>query len=421
MIRQRTAWLASALLVSAAAHAGPAAERGTEHHAFHEAVSMSIEGAGAVPPDPSNRWADDAAAADLGHRLFFDARLSSNGKVSCATCHDPAKEFQDGTPLAKGVGTTGRRTMPIAGTAHSPFLFWDGRKDSQWAQALGPLESDVEHGGSRAQYAHVIAEHYRRDYERIFGSMPDLRGVPAAAGPVPDPAAREAWERMPQAQRDAVTAVFVNAGKAIAAYERHLQPGASSFDRFAAEWKRTKTQPSDILSAEERAGFALFVGKANCTECHNGPMFTNNEFHNTGVPRRAGLPQDRGRFPAVVGVKSDEFNCRSRWSDAKPEECRELDFLAPPSAAQERAYKAPSLRSVAERAPYMHAGQFATLAQVLDHYNRAPAAPAGRTELRPLGLNAAELRQLEAFLRTLSGGVAAPAKYLAAPVADAHP
>jgi cytochrome c peroxidase len=371
-----------------------------------------------VPPDPSNRWADDPAAADLGHRLFFEKRLSANGKVSCATCHDPQREFQDGIPLAKGAGTTDRRTMPVAGTAHSPFLFWDGRKDSLWAQALGPLESAVEHGGSRAQYAHVIASHYRADYERVFGAMPDLRGVPAAAGPVADPAARAAWERMSRAQQDAVTAVFVNVGKAIAAYERHIQPGASRFDRFAAEWKRTGTQPTEILNAEERAGFALFVGKANCTECHNGPLFTNNEFHNTGVPRRAGLPDDRGRLPAVAGVKADEFNCRSRWSDAKPSECKELDFLAPASAAQERAFKVPSLRNVAERAPYMHAGQVGTLAEVLEHYNRAPAAPAGRSELRPLRLERTELRQLEAFLRTLSGGTSAQAKYLAAPTAE---
>jgi cytochrome c peroxidase len=396
MIRQQAVWLAGAPLVSAAVQAGPTAERGTEHHAFHEALSMSIEGVGAVPPDPSNRWADDAAAADIGHRLFFDARLSSNGKVSCATCHDPAKEFQDGTPLARGVGTTDRRTMPVAGTAHSPFLFWDGRKDSQWAQALGPLESAVEHGGNRAQYAQVIARDYRADYERVFGALPELRG-------------------------DAVTAVFVNIGKAIAAYERRIQYGPSRFDRFAAEWKRTRVQPQEILNAEERAGFALFVGKANCTECHNGPLLTNNEFHNNGVPRRAGLPPDRGRFPAVAQVRSDEFNCRSRWSDAKPEECRELDFLAPASAAHERAFKVPSLRNVAERAPYMHAGQFATLAQVLDHYNRAPAAPAGKTELRPLGLSAAELGQLEAFLRSLSGGIDAPAKYLAAPAGGEQP
>jgi cytochrome c peroxidase len=387
--------------------------------AINGAIELGLEALEPLPPDPSNRWADDPRAADLGHRLFFDARLSSNGRVSCATCHDPRKDFQDSMALGRGVGSTDRRTMAITATAYSPFLFWDGRKDSQWAQALGPLESAVEHGGSRAQYAHVIASHYRADYERVFGAMPDLRGVPAAAGPVADPAARSAWEKMPRAQQDAVTAVFVNVGKAIAAYERHIQYGPSRFDKFAAEWKRTGSQPREILSADERAGFALFVGKGNCTECHNGPLFTNNEFHNTGVPRRAGLPDDRGRLPAVAGVKADEFNCRSRWSDARPSECRELDFLAPASAAQERAFKVPSLRNVAERAPYMHAGQFGTLAEVLEHYNRAPAAPAGRSELRPLRLSATELRQLEGFLRTLSGGTSAPAKFLKAPVAEA--
>ena len=342
------------------------------------ADDFSLSALGAPPRDASNRWADDPAAARLGHRLFFDARLSSNGQVSCATCHDPGKGFQDGVALAKGVGTTNRRTMPIAGTAYSPFLFWDGRKDSQWAQALGPLESPVEHGGSREQYARVIAAHYREDYERLFGPLPDL------------------------AERDAVTRVFVNVGKAIAAYERQIQPAPSRFDRGE-------------LDADERAGFALFTGKAQCTQCHNGPLFTNNEFHNTGVPLRPGLPADRGRIVAVAAVGTDEFNCRSRWSDAKPEECAELEFLAPAAPQQERAYKVPSLRNVAERAPYMHAGQMASLAEVLDHYNTAPAAPGGQTELKPLGLTAAEKRQLEAFLRSLSGGVSAPAGFLAPP------
>lgn len=356
------------------------------------ATELALEALEPLPPDPSNRWADDPRAADLGHRLFFDPRLSSNRQVSCASCHDPRKDFQDGVALARGVGTTDRRTMPIAATAYSPFLFWDGRKDSQWAQALGPLESPVEHGGNRTQYAHVIAEHYRADYERVFGRLPDLR------------------------DRDGVTQVFVNIGKAIAAYERRIQYGLSRFDRFIAEWKERGAPPKDVLTREEVAGLALFVGKANCTQCHNGPLLTNNEFHNTGVPKRSGLPQDRGRFPAVAAVKSDEFNCRSRWSDAKPAECAELEFLGAASEPLERAFKVPSLRNVAERAPYMHAGQFATLAEVLEHYNRAPSAPAGHTELKPLGLGATELRQLEAFLRSLSGPLAAPAEFLDHPI-----
>lgn len=357
-----------------------------------ELRGLSISGLDKLAADPTNRVADDPEAAKLGHQLFFDERLSSNGKVSCASCHQPDRDFQDGTALARGVGTTNRRTMPVAGTAFSPFLFWDGRKDSQWAQALGPLESPVEHGGSRAQYAHVIAEHYRPAYERVFGALPDL-----------------------SRDRDAVTRVFVNIGKAMAAYERRIQHAPSRFDRYVDALITTGRPPADILSHDEVAGLRLFVGKANCTQCHNGPLLTNNEFHNTGVPANPSVPQDRGRSEGAKNVLADEFNCRSRWSDASPAQCSELEFLKADGHELERAFKVPSLRGVGERAPYMHAGQFATLGEVLDHYNRAPAAPGGHTELRPLKLNAQELRQLEAFLRALSGGIDAPPEFLRAP------
>jgi cytochrome c peroxidase len=379
MIPLPLAWLALVLVLAFGPVTGAHAH-GADDHGFAAASELSLDNLGALPRDPSNRWADNPAAATLGERLFFDARLSSNGRVSCATCHDPKRAFQDNVPLGKGVGTAGRRTMPIAGTAHSPFLFWDGRKDSLWSQALGPLESPVEHGGNRSQYAKVIARHYRADYERVFGPLPDLR------------------------KKDAATAVFVNIGKAIAAYERQIQFQPSRFDRFVAEWKKAGTMPTDILDAKERAGMGLFVGKAECTTCHNGPLFTNNEFHNTGVPARRGQPPDRGRILAVAAVRADEFNCRSRWSDAKPGECAELDFLAAPDASQAGAFRVPSLRNVAERAPYMHAGQIRTLRDVLNHYNRAPKAAVGHTELKPLKLDKDELDQLEAFLRTLSEG-----------------
>ena len=100
--------------------------------------SMSLAELEPLPRDATNRLADDPRAADLGRRLFFDTRFSSNGRVACSTCHQADRGFQDGIALANGVGTTARRTMPIAGVARSPFLFWDGRKDSLWAQALGP-------------------------------------------------------------------------------------------------------------------------------------------------------------------------------------------------------------------------------------------------------------------------------------------
>ena len=369
-----------------------------------------------LPADPTNRVADDPRAVALGQRLFFDASLSSNGRVSCATCHIPDREFQDDKPLATGVGTTGRRTMPIAGTAYMPFLFWDGRKDSLWSQALGPLESPVEHGGTRAQYAHVVAAKYRQDYEALFGPMPDLSGVPAVAGPVQDQSAAKAWSALPIEQRLAVTSVYVNIGKAIAAYERKIQYGPSRFDRYAEALTKSGHAPSNILTRDEAAGLALFIGKANCIQCHNGPLFTNNEFHNTGVPAVSNLPADSGRLAGATAVLTDEFNCRSRWSDATATECAELDFMVTDSHELERAFKVPSLRNVADRAPYMHAGQLATLDEVVDHYNRAPAAPAGHSELKPLKLTSTEVRQLTSFLRALSGGTEAPAELLRAPV-----
>ncbi|HEX2059536.1 MAG TPA: cytochrome-c peroxidase, partial [Thermoanaerobaculia bacterium] len=112
----------------------------------------------------------------------------------------------------------------------------------------------------------------------------------------------------------------------------------------------------------------------------------------------------------------DEFNCKSKWSDAQPGECSELDFMAVDSHELERAFKVPSLRNVADRAPYMHAGQLATLDDVIAHYDHAPSAPSGHTELKPLHLSAKERRQLASFLRTLSGGTDAPAELLKAPL-----
>jgi cytochrome c peroxidase len=363
----------------------------------------------------------------LGQRLFFDTRLSSNGKVACASCHLPEQGFQDSRPLGQGVGTTTRRTMPIAGMAYSPWLFWDGRKDSLWAQALGPLESAVEHGGSRTQYAHLIDQQYRNKYEALFGPLPELADAtrfPTSAGPVADQAARDAWERMAPADRSAISRIYANIGKAIAAYERKIVPGPSRFDQYVAALLQGDTAAMGAaLAPDEVAGLRLFVGKAGCINCHNGPLLTNNDFHNTGVPAAPGLPTDAGRATGVRQVLADEFNCLSVYSDAAPEDCAELRFAKADDHGLARQFKPPSLRNVAERAPYMHAGQFATLREVLAHYNRAPAAPAGHSELKPLNLSEQELAQLEAFLRSLSGPIDTDAALLTPPVAclSCHP
>lgn len=369
-----------------------------------------------LPADPSNKYADDGRAAVLGQALFFDTRFSSNGQVSCATCHSPENMFQDGTALAHGVGTTNRRTMTIVGTAYSPWLFWDGRKDSQWAQALGPLENPVEHGGDRTFYAHLIDQHYRTEYEGIFGPMPDVSHLPANAGPVIDENAQETWDAMSAEDREAVSRIYANMGKAIAAYERKILPGESRFDSYveaviAGDFEQAET----ILTVEEAAGLRLFIGKANCTQCHNSPLFTNNDFHNTGVPAVSDLPEDTGRALGAQQVLADEFNCLSPYSDAAETDCAELRYMAADGHHLERQFRPPSLRNVIGRGPYMHAGQFAALEDVLAHYNQAPASPAGHSELEPLNLTQEEISQIIAFLDTLSGPINAEPNWLAPP------
>src|SRR5690606_16872403 len=138
--RRGAVLIAMATMVTVACAAASRGDRWSAEE-VEELGSMWIGSLEALPADPTNRFAEDARAAALGERLFFDTKLSSTGTVSCATCHKPDREFQDDLSLAQGVGRTNRRTMPIAATAYAPFLFWDGRKDSQWSQALGPLES----------------------------------------------------------------------------------------------------------------------------------------------------------------------------------------------------------------------------------------------------------------------------------------
>lgn len=375
--------------------------------------TLSIAALPELGPDRTNAVGDEPGAARLGHRFFFDPRFSATGTVACATCHQPENYFQDSREVARGVGLTTRNTMTVVGSAYSPWLFWDGRKDSLWAQALGPLESAEEHGGTRTQYALAVYDHYPEAYERVFGAMPELGDrskLPASAGPYGTVRERRAWQRMTKEDRHAVTEVFVNIGKAVAAYERHLRPGASRFDRYVDAVVAGEDDAGRILDEEEIRGLELFLGPANCIDCHNGPLFTNNDFHNIGVPGSV----DPGRAEGVVAVLRDEFNCRSEHSD-DPERCDELRFLATDATGFEGAFRPPSLRNVTRTAPYMHDGQFATLEDVLRHYNEPPPAAVGHGELEPLGLSDDELDAILAFLRSLDGPIDAPKRFLRPP------
>ena len=364
--------------------------------------SMRLSELAPAPADPSNGHESSSAAVGLGQRIFFDQRFSGNGAVSCASCHQPDRQFQDGRPLGLGMGTGARRTMPVVGAGYSPFLFWDGRKDSLWSQALGPMEDPAEHGGNRTAYAHVLKAHYRADYEAVFGPLPDLARLPMDASPLGTPEQQAAWSTLSEDARRDVSQVFANMGKTLAAYQKTLQFSESRMDRYVEGLTRRDATTSQLLTPSEKNGLRIFIGKGLCISCHTGPLLTDQHFHNTGIaPRLAGRP-DLGRQVAIVKLMDDEFNCLGRYSSARPEQCEELRFLAVDEHGMEAAFKTPSLRNVALRAPYMHAGQIPSLEVVVRHYAVAPKAAAGQSELNPFALSEQEVRDLVAFLGSLT-------------------
>jgi len=361
-------------------------------------------------PDPSNRVADDPAAAALGKEFFFDTRFSANGKVACSTCHMPDHQFQDDLRVGRGIADGTRRTMPIAGTAYLPFFFWDGRKDSQWSQALGPLENPLEHGADRTMLVQLIAANYRTEYEAIFGKLPDFGALPPHAAPVAAPEVALAWQKLKTEQKLAVNLAFTNIGKAVAAFERTIAPPATRFDAFAAALAANdEPAANDIFSAQERNGLKLFLGQGDCVRCHGGPQFTDMRFHNLGLPDTS-RRKDSGRSAAVLALAQDPFNCLGDYSDAVgPATCIEVKLLRLDSPDFLGAFKTPTLRGVSQRPPFMHTGQHATMQDVLKFYNEAPKAGFGLTELgHPLKLSDSQLSDLEAFLETLNV-VGAPA------------
>lgn len=424
VFRAKTSWfartaamVAGCLLTAVAAQAldKPALRDRWTAQETSTLASMRLKETGPRPVDPSNAYEQRTDAAALGRALFNDTRLSKSGQVACASCHSADKQFQDGRQFGQGIGTSKRRTMPVMGAAHSPFLFWDGRKDSAWSQALGPMEDPAEHGGNRVRLVKLVQAQYMEQYQAVFGSMPVLGKLPDDASPSGTQAERAAWAAMLESSRDAVNRVFANMGKAIAAFERNISYAESRFDKYAEASVSGDGRGQEVLSQQEVRGLRLFLIKGQCVTCHNGPMLTDQAFHNTGVPPIDRGNPDRGRAEGLMKLLHDEFNCLGRYSDAKPEQCGELQFLAANDPNQLAAFRTPSLRNVAERAPYMHAGQFTTLEQVVQHYAASPKAVLGHSELAQPGekqsdrqtirLTAAEVQDVAAFLGTLTGPV----------------
>jgi cytochrome c peroxidase len=315
---------------------------------------------GAPPPDPSNSHADDDAAAALGKQLFFDTALSPSGKVACASCHDPQKQLSDQLPRSTaGVAPVLRNAPAIALAPLSPWQFWDGRADSLWMQALGPLEAGAEFGSSRLFVDHVIASSYRAEFEAIWGALPDLADTtrfPSSGKP-----GSPEWTTMTPEDQSAATRVFVDVGKSIASYERKFRVQSSAVDQYAAG-------DLSALSATQKDGLAAFF-RAGCAQCHFGPRLTDDAFHVVGLPSdRTDGTTDRGRIDGVALLLGAEFNSASPWSDAP-----QPPLALTPASSLLGAFKTPTLRGAPASAPYGHAGTSPTLEDVVGLHGNVQA------------------------------------------------
>lgn len=277
------------------------------------------------------------AKVQLGKQLYFDGRLSRDNQVSCAYCHIPGAGFADPHPTSTGIGDQlgGRQAPTILNAALNPLQFWDGRATSLEEQALGPIQNPIEMGETAEHVAAKLQDvpGYRRQFKEVFGGDVSLPRIT----------------------------------EAIAAFERTLVSTNSAFDKYVSG-------DSKAMSETAIHGLRLFKGKARCILCHNGLNFTDNQFHNLGVPQVGPQKEDLGRYEVT---KHD----RDRG-----------------------AFKTPTLRSVVETAPYMHDGAFLTLEDVVEFLNRGGGAnPHLSPLIRPLALTEGEKHALVAFLEALTG------------------
>jgi cytochrome c peroxidase len=329
--------------------------------------------------DPSNRVSGNPAAIAWGAALFADPRLSGPGTIACATCHDPARDFADGRARARGIAETVRNTPGLANIGGRRWYGWDGASDNLWAQSLRPLADPREMGNSHAAIAARVRADatQRRRYRDAFGTEP----------PADD------------------ATLVVDLAKALAAYQETLVSARTAFDAFRDALARGDSVAAARYPAAARRGARLFVGRGRCNLCHSGPLFTNGEFHDTGVPYFTGPGQvDSGRHGGIARLKASPYNLLGKYND---DPLRSTAASTRFVAADHRnfgEFKVPSLRGVARTAPYMHDGSLPDLRAVIRHYseldeNRLHAD--GEAILKPLRLSADESADLLAFLESL--------------------
>ena len=303
-----------------------------------------------IPPSPGNRVADDENAAILGHALFFDARLSRDQAVRCATCHEPERFFTDGRPVSRGLAEVTRNSPSLLASPWHRWQMQDGRADSLWSQPLIAFENEREMDFTRVELAHGVLAFHQARYEALFGALPPLADTarfPPRAKP-----GDAAWAAMSAADRHAINTVAANVGKAIEAYERKLYFRPGKFDRFL-------DGEAGALTPVEQRGLVVYF-EAGCASCHSGPIFSDDDFHDVGFPTRDGAPAELGRAEGLEFLLASEFNAAGAFHDAEPQ-------VLPPAFPSDRfAWRTPSLRNVARTYPYGHNGVFSSLEAVLD-------------------------------------------------------
>jgi cytochrome c peroxidase len=247
-----------------------------------------------------------------------------------------------------------------------------------------------------------------------------------------DSALRAAWRRAfgedPPAGGASpvqVDAAFARVGKAIAAYERRLVSSPSAYDRWWTRRAAGDPGADAELTDAQRRGLVLFFGKANCHQCHHGALFSDGEFHNIGIPPPGGgRPTDPGRYAAVDRVREDPFNAAGPHSDDPRGAQARISATLVNGPERWGEFRTPSLRNVAETGPYMHAGQFAQLEDVVHFYSTLEGATQldhhRELVLRKLDLSGGEVSDLAAFLGALTGSPP-PAPWGAPPARNATP
>lgn len=438
-----------------------------------QSVLKAAQGLSPPSPEPIKDPVQLARAA-LGRALFFDPELSVTGELSCASCHQPDLHFSDGKSRAVGKVPLPHNTPTIVNSGLNTWFHWDGRADSLALQATKPIEDPREQGSSRTYIVRLIMRKYATAYEEAFGKIPSALQsmeipVHALPGPIPpklnldvasyalstlgdfqllsdilsvgqstrltpamelsrralaqpswDPEWHDAWLRLPEAAQTMINEVFLNIALAIAEYERGIVALDSNFDLFVRRASNPSRQNQPIRSAfdetfgeQEWQGLRLFVSEGRCTLCHNGPNFSDQQFHNIGLAQGQSGLLDTGRAAGALLAINDPFNCSKPPLNRDPqmtnsESCRELPYLDANNLELVGAFKTPSLRNITQTAPYMHDGRFSTLDAVLEHYSQLSDKPAmGHREesLQPLNLTDDEHQALLAFFKSLTSPV----------------